>query len=99
MLNPDSRLEALLSVPVLHGPQASPTAAGSHGAGRGSVPAADVFAAPTDGSALPIRLTETADDTLVASWTPDSRAVVVGQTGTGTSVRGSSGSGSRSRAL
>ena len=34
-------------------------------------PAADVFAAPTDGSRPPLRLTETAEgDTLVVSWTP-----------------------------
>lgn len=38
-----------------------------------------MFVAPTDGSAAPLRLTETADDTRVVSWTPDSRAVVVGQ--------------------
>jgi dipeptidyl aminopeptidase/acylaminoacyl peptidase len=38
-----------------------------------------VFAAPTDGSSPPIRLTETVDDTLVVSWTPDGRAIVVAQ--------------------
>jgi dipeptidyl aminopeptidase/acylaminoacyl peptidase len=79
LVNPDSRLEALLSVPVLYGPQVSPDGRWVAWSWSRLGPAADVFAAPTDGSALPIRLTETADDTLVVSWTPDSRAVVVGQ--------------------
>jgi dipeptidyl aminopeptidase/acylaminoacyl peptidase len=42
-------------------------------------PAADVYAAPTDGSAPPLRLTDTADNTFLVSWTPDSRAVLVQQ--------------------
>ena len=64
---------------MLHGPQVSPDGRWVAWSWSRLGPAADVFAAPTDGSALPIRLTETADDTLVESWTPDSRAVVVGQ--------------------
>lgn len=42
-------------------------------------PAADVFVAPTDGSTSPIRLTDTDQNTVLVSWTPDSRAVIVGQ--------------------
>jgi Tol biopolymer transport system component len=43
-------------------------------------PAADVFAAPTDGSAPPVRLTASAEgDTAVASWTPDGEAILVTQ--------------------
>ena len=42
-------------------------------------PAADVYAVPADGSASPIRLTNTTQDTLLVSWTPDSRAVIVEQ--------------------
>jgi dipeptidyl aminopeptidase/acylaminoacyl peptidase len=42
-------------------------------------PGADVYVAPTDGSAPPVRLTETPEDTIVVSWTPDSRSVVVAQ--------------------
>src|SRR5215208_1732467 len=43
-------------------------------------PAADVFAAPTDGSQAPLRLTETIEgDTMVVSWTSDSAAVLVSQ--------------------
>src|SRR5215218_5480363 len=72
-------LEALLSVPVLCAPMVSPDGRWVAWSWSRLGPAADVFAAPTDGSARPIRLTETADDTLVVSWTPDSRAVVVEQ--------------------
>ena len=75
----DRHLEALLSIPVLSGPQVSPDGGWVAWSWSRLGPAADVFAAPTDGSAPPIRLTETADDTLVASWTPDGRAVVVAQ--------------------
>jgi dipeptidyl aminopeptidase/acylaminoacyl peptidase len=43
-------------------------------------PAADVFAAPTDGSQAPLRLTQTAEgDTEVVSWTPDGKSVLVSQ--------------------
>jgi dipeptidyl aminopeptidase/acylaminoacyl peptidase len=78
-MDPDLYLDALLSVPALHGPQVSPDGEWVAWSWSRLGPAADVFAAPTDGSASPIRLTETADDTLVVSWTPDSRAVVVEQ--------------------
>lgn len=42
-------------------------------------PAADVFVASTDGSAAPIRLTNTDQNTILVSWTVDSRAVIVEQ--------------------
>ena len=78
-MDPDLYLDALLSVPTLHGPQVSPDGSWVAWSWSRLGPAADVFAAPTDGSASPIRLTETPDDTLVVSWTADSRAVVVEQ--------------------
>jgi dipeptidyl aminopeptidase/acylaminoacyl peptidase len=78
-VNPDLYLEALLSAPALHGPQVSPDGGWVAWSWSRLGPAADVFAAPTDGSSPPLRLTETSDDTLVVSWTPDSRAVLVGQ--------------------
>jgi dipeptidyl aminopeptidase/acylaminoacyl peptidase len=78
-VHPDSHLEALLSVPVLFGPQVSPDGGWVAWSWSRLGPAADVFAAPTDGSSPPLRLTQTADDTSVVSWSPDSRAVVVGQ--------------------
>ena len=78
-MSADRHLEALLSVPALHGPQVSPDGRWVAWSWSRLGPAADVFAAPTDGSAEPVRLTRTADDALVVSWTPDSSAVVVGQ--------------------
>src|SRR5713101_6749325 len=46
-------------------------------------PTADVFAAPTDGSSRPIRLTNSPENTVLVSWTPDSRAVIVQQDNNG----------------
>ncbi|MBI4670224.1 MAG: S9 family peptidase [Chloroflexi bacterium] len=42
-------------------------------------PCADVYAAPTDASAPPLRLSDTRENTLLVAWTPDSRAVLVHQ--------------------
>jgi dipeptidyl aminopeptidase/acylaminoacyl peptidase len=78
-MSAERHLEALLSIPVLSGAQVSPDGRWVVWSWSRLGPAADVFAAPTDGSSPPLRLTQTSDDTLVVSWTPDSRAVVVGQ--------------------
>ena len=75
----NERLEALLSIPVLSGPMVSPDGEWVAWSWSRIGPAADVFAAPTDGSAEPVRLTETPDDTFVVSWMPDSQSVVVSQ--------------------
>ena len=40
-------------------------------------PVAAVYAAPTDGSAPPVRLTNAPENTTLVSWTLDSRAVLV----------------------
>src|SRR6478735_1816394 len=40
-------------------------------------PTANVYVVPTDGSAAPMRLTETGEDTELVGWAPDSRAVLV----------------------
>ena len=42
-------------------------------------PAADVFAAPVDGSTPPVRLTASAEDTFVVSWAPDGESIVVAE--------------------
>lgn len=39
----------------------------------------DVFLVPTDGSAAPVALTHTPESTVLVSWTPDSRAVIVSE--------------------
>ena len=76
----DLRLDALLSIPALFGPRVSPDGNWVAWSWSRLGPAADVFAAPTDGSQAPLRLTETVEgDTQVVSWTSDSAAVLVSQ--------------------
>jgi dipeptidyl aminopeptidase/acylaminoacyl peptidase len=72
-------LEALLNLPALEEPMVSRDGKWVAWTWYRAGPAADVYAAPTDGSAAPIRLTETPQDTLAVSWTPDSRSVLVCQ--------------------
>lgn len=43
----------------------------------GATEGAEVYAAPTDGSSAPLRLTETPQNSFVMTWTPDNRAVLV----------------------
>ena len=78
-MDTDRYLEALLSVPALYGPEVSPDGRWVAWSWSRIGPSADVYAAPTDGSGPPVRLTETSDDTLVLSWIADSRALIVGQ--------------------
>lgn len=78
-MNPKEYLEALLSVPLLSGPVVSPDGRWVAWSWSRLGPAADVFAAATDGSVAPVRLTASPDDTLAVSWTPDSRALVMAQ--------------------
>jgi len=78
-MTPDEFLEALLGLPTLEYPKISRDGRWAAWTWYRTGPAADVYAAPTDGTASPIRLTETSQETLVVSWTPDSRAVLVSQ--------------------
>jgi dipeptidyl aminopeptidase/acylaminoacyl peptidase len=76
----DLRLDALLSIPALFGPRVSPDGKWVAWSWSRLGPAADVFAAPTDGSQAPLRLTETVEgDTMVVSWTSEGDAVLVSQ--------------------
>lgn len=72
-------LKALLSMPVLSGPVVSPDGAWVAWNWSRLGPATDVYAAPTDGSLPPVRLTDTPDHTTLVSWSPASDAVIVGQ--------------------
>ncbi|CAN5242492.1 S9 family peptidase [soil metagenome] len=78
-MDADRYLDTLLSVPTLYNPEVSPDGRWVTWSWSRLGPAADVYAVRTDGSSPPVRLTETLDDTLVVSWTHDSRAVIVGQ--------------------
>jgi dipeptidyl aminopeptidase/acylaminoacyl peptidase len=76
----DLRLDALLSIPALFAPRISPDGEWMAWSWSRLGPAADVFAAPTDGSRSPLRLTKTVEgDTVVVSWTPDGEAVLVSE--------------------
>ena len=76
----DLRLDSLLSIPALFAQRVSPDGRWVAWSWSRLGPAADVFAAPTDGSQPPLRLTETVEgDTVVVSWTPDGEAVLVSQ--------------------
>lgn len=77
----DAYLEALLALPRMRLDVISVSKDGRWVAWSwwGIGPSADVFVAPTDGSEAPTRLNNSSDDTLVVSWTPDSRAVIVKQ--------------------
>jgi dipeptidyl aminopeptidase/acylaminoacyl peptidase len=72
-------LDALLTLPDLRLPMVSWDGRWVAWVWFRAGPAADVYAAPTDGSIAPLRLTATPDDTSLVSWTPDSRAVLVRQ--------------------
>jgi len=79
-LSRDLRLDALLSIPALFAPRVSPDGKWVAWSWSRLGPAADAFAAPTDGSQPPLQLTETVEgDTAVVSWTPDSEAVLVSE--------------------
>src|SRR2546423_881569 len=79
MMPPDRYLDALLSLPRISAAQVSPDGRWVAWTWSNTGLAADVFAAPADGSSTPLRLTETPHDTILTSWTPDSRAVLVAQ--------------------
>lgn len=78
-MNPDEYLAGLLSLPTLYGAQVSKDGRWAAWTWFRVGPAADVYAAPTDGSSPPIRLTDTPQNSILVSWTPDSQAVIVSQ--------------------
>jgi pimeloyl-ACP methyl ester carboxylesterase/Tol biopolymer transport system component len=78
-VNRQDYLDALINLPKLGTTSVSPDRRWAAWTWFGIGPTADVFAAPTDLSSPPIRLTETDEDAILTSWTPDSRAVIVGQ--------------------
>jgi dipeptidyl aminopeptidase/acylaminoacyl peptidase len=78
-VNREDYLDALINLPKLGETAVSPDGRWVAWSWFGVGPTADVYVAPADLSAPPIRLTETDQDVILASWTPDSRAVIVGQ--------------------
>ncbi|MBT9137572.1 MAG: Dipeptidyl aminopeptidase BIII [candidate division WS2 bacterium] len=78
-MKPEEYLDALLSLPGMEEPTVSPDGRWVAWSWYRVGPAADVFIAPADGSLPPIRLTETPENTFIASWTQDSQSLVVGE--------------------
>ncbi|HEX8220263.1 MAG TPA: prolyl oligopeptidase family serine peptidase [Chloroflexia bacterium] len=75
----DKFLDALLTLPRMYNPLVSPDGAWAAWTVYGAGVAADVYAAPTDGSQAPLRLTDTPEMTVALSWASDSRSLVVQQ--------------------
>jgi dipeptidyl aminopeptidase/acylaminoacyl peptidase len=78
-MNPEQYLDALLNLPNMISPAVSRDGKWVAWVWLNASPAADVYAAPTDGSSLPIRLTSTLERTTLEGWTPDSQAVLVSE--------------------
>ncbi|MFC2029408.1 prolyl oligopeptidase family serine peptidase [Chloroflexota bacterium] len=78
-MTPDKFLEALLGLPDLQFPKVSKDGKWAAWTWYRTGAAADVYAAPTDGSSPPVRLTNTPQDTIVVAWSPDSRSLLVSQ--------------------
>jgi len=78
-MTPEQYLDALMTLPAIYGPKVSPDGRYVAWTWIRTAPTTEVYAAPTDGSAAPIRLTDTPENTFFVSWTPDSRAVLVEQ--------------------
>jgi dipeptidyl aminopeptidase/acylaminoacyl peptidase len=71
-------LEALIRLPHIWWSDVSPDARWVAWSAKHYGPC-DVFAAPVDGSQPPMLLTDTAESTMLSSWTPDSAGVIVYQ--------------------
>lgn len=81
-MNPEEHLEALLSLPDIDDelwPQVSRDGRWVAWTWFNTGAVAEVYLTPTDGSSPPIRLTDTDQNTILVSWTPDSQSVIVGQ--------------------
>ena len=78
-MTPEQFLEALLALPALHDSAVSPDGRWLAWTWYNAGPVADVYAAPSDGSTSPVRLTDSDQDTTLVSWTSDSAAVLVAQ--------------------
>ena len=78
-MNTEEYLDGLLTLPGMYRPMVSRDRKWVAWTWFRMGPAADIFAAPSDGSRSPIRLTETIENTFIVSWVPDSSAVIIAQ--------------------
>jgi dipeptidyl aminopeptidase/acylaminoacyl peptidase len=79
VLSPGDYLDALVSLPKLYGGLVSNDHEWVAWMWLGTGKALDVFAAPTDRSSAPIRLTDTDENSYLISWSPDNESVVIAQ--------------------
>jgi dipeptidyl aminopeptidase/acylaminoacyl peptidase len=78
-MSPDKYLDALLALPAIYDAAIAPDGRWAAWTWFRAGPTADVYAAPTDGSTAPIRLTDTPENTSLVAWAPNSRALLVQQ--------------------
>jgi dipeptidyl aminopeptidase/acylaminoacyl peptidase len=78
-MTPEVYLDALLSLPGLYGAQVSDDGKWVAWAWARTAPTFEVYAAPTDGSQAPMRLTDTPENTFLVGWIPNTHAVIVTQ--------------------
>lgn len=76
-MNTEEYLDNLLTLPGIFRPMVSRNRKNVAWTWYRMGPAADVFAAPADGSSPPIRLSETSENTYVVSWAPDGTTLIV----------------------
>ncbi|HET9222327.1 MAG TPA: prolyl oligopeptidase family serine peptidase [Roseiflexaceae bacterium] len=78
-MTPDQYLDALLALPMLDNAAISRDGKWAAWAWWKAAPTADVYIAPTDGSAPPTRLTDSDENTILVAWAPDGRSLLVRQ--------------------
>ncbi len=78
-MNSNTFIDSLLSLPVMAEPMVSRDHKWLAWTWFRAGPSADVFVAPSDNSSNPLRMTNTKENTLLVSWTPDSRHLIVEQ--------------------
>ena len=78
-MDPKTLIDAILALPALGRALLAPDGRHIAWTWYRLAPAADVYVAPTDGSAPPRRLTATASDTFLVSWAPDGASLVVAE--------------------
>ena len=78
-MTPHAFIDAMLALPTLGRTLLSPDGRHVAWSWYRLAPAADIYVAPTDGSAPPRRLTATENDTYLLSWAPHGASLVVAE--------------------
>jgi dienelactone hydrolase len=78
-MNNQDYLDALLTLPAVYGAKVSGDGKWVAWAWIRTAPTSEVYVAPSDGSAEPLRLTNTPDNTYLVGWAHDSKSVLVSE--------------------